>query len=207
MFYTGRPASELDVSSLNKVALAFKAAKSHFDQCMALNRVDSTVPSICGMIAPAPAAPRIRADPEPGRQPRAANPAKPNGDAIAKPDQPRKKKRGNRLEELPKQDLKHKGMFHLVNPNDPDPFGNLSDANPDFVCQGRESKKDANGRWIKKGVNYFGPRQMPLIMLQAIGDKFLSDKSGWFDRRTFEFFDLEPKYRPLLGDASGPKGA
>jgi hypothetical protein len=98
-------------------------------------------------------------------------------------------------------------MFHLVNPNDPDPFGNLSDANPDFVCQGRESKKDANGRWMKNGVNYFGPKQLPLIMLQAIGDKFLSDKSGWFDRRTFEFFDLEPKYRPLLGDASGPKGA
>ena len=207
VFYSGRPASELDVSSLNKVALAFKAAKSHFDQCMALNRVDSTVPSICGMIAPAPAAPRTRADPEPGRQPRAANHAKTNVDAIAKPDQPRKKKRGNRLEELPKQDLKRKGMFHLVNPNDPDPFGNLSDADPNFVCQGRESKKDADGRWIKKGTNYFGPKQMPLTMLQAIGDKFLSDKSGWFDRRTFEFFDLEPKYRPLLGDASGPKGA
>jgi hypothetical protein len=207
VFYTGRPASELDVSSLNKVALAFKAAKSHFDQCMALNRVDSTVPSICGMIAPAPPAPRTRADPEPNRQPRAANPVRPNADAIARPDQPRKKKRGNRLEELPKQDLKHKGMFHLVNPNDPDPFGNLSDANPDFVCQGKESKKDANGKWIKKGVNYFGPRAIPLIMLHAIGDKFLSDKSGWFDRRTFEFFDLNPKYRPLLGDASGPKGA
>jgi len=100
-------------------------------------------------------------------------------------------------------------MFHLVNPNDQDPFGNLSDANPDFVCQGRQSKKDASGNcgWPKNEVNYFGPHKIPLTVIQAIGDKFLSDKSGWFDRRTFEFFDLEPKYRPMLGDASGPKGA
>ena len=98
-------------------------------------------------------------------------------------------------------------MFHLVNPNDRDPFGSLSDANPDFVCQGRQSKKDASGVYLRNGVNYFSPQKMPLTMIQAIGDKFLSDKSGWFDRRAFEFFDLEPKYRPLLGDASGPKGA
>ena len=57
------------------------------------------------------------------------------------------------MDDLPQQDSKHKGMFHLVNPNDPDLFGNLSDANPDFVCQGRESKEDANGVWIKNGVN------------------------------------------------------
>ena len=56
----------------------------------------------------------------------------------------RNKRRGNRLEDLPPQDFKHKGMFHLVNPNDRDPFGNLSDANPGFVCQGRGYKKDAN---------------------------------------------------------------
>ena len=31
MFYTGYPANELDCSALNKVALAFKAARNHFN--------------------------------------------------------------------------------------------------------------------------------------------------------------------------------
>jgi hypothetical protein len=46
MFYMGCPASKLDCSALTKVALAFKAAKKHFDQCIVLNRVDLTVHSI-----------------------------------------------------------------------------------------------------------------------------------------------------------------
>ena len=87
-------------------------------------------------------------------------------------------------------------MFCLVNPNDLNPFGNLSTADPDFVCQGRECKKGANGSWIKNGVNYFSPARVPPAALAAIGDKFLSDKSGWFDKRAFKFFALEPKYGP-----------
>ena len=47
---------------------------------------------------------------------------------------------------------------------------------------------------------------MPLTQIEAILDKFLSDKSGWFDKCSFELFTLAPKYRPLLGDAGGPKG-
>ena len=97
-------------------------------------------------------------------------------------------------------------MFHLANPNDPDPFANLSDTDPDFVCQGRECGKDANGACIKNGMNYFLPTRMPLTQIEAIGDKFPLDKSGWFNRDSFKFFALTPKYRPLLGDASGPKG-
>ena len=68
-------------------------------------------------------------------------------------------------------------------------------------------KKDDNGNWPKNGVNYFEPHKMPLTMIQAIGGRFLLDKSGWFYTRIFEFFDLEPKYWPLLGDERGPKGA
>ena len=98
-------------------------------------------------------------------------------------------------------------MFYLVSPNDQDPFGNLSDAYPDFVCQGRQSKRDASSNWPKNEVNYFLPQKKPFTLIQVIGDKFLLDKSGWFDRKIFEFFDLEPKYRLPLGDASGPKGA
>ena len=209
VFYTGRPASELDVSALNKVALAFKGAKSNFDQCIALNRVDSTVLSICDMIVPPPAASRARANPDPCRVVAVVSPARPKVDALLKPvpQKIKKKRSGNVLDDLPPQHMKNRGMFHLVNPNDRDHFGNLSDANPDFVCQGRYTKRDANGDWPKNGVCYFGPDKMPLIMIQAIGDKFFFDKSGWFDRRTFESFYLEPKYRPFLGDVSGPKGA
>jgi hypothetical protein len=94
-----------------------------------------------------------------------------------------------------------------MNPNDPDPFGNLSYADPNFVCQDRECKKDANDCWIRNGTNYFSSARMPLTQIEAIGDTSVSDKSGWFDRRSFEFFDLASKYRPLLGGASGPKGA
>ena len=120
MFYTGRPSSDLDVSALNKVALAFKAAKSHFDQCSALNRVDATVPSICDMIVPAPAAPRARTDPDPRRGIAVVPPARPNVDASlkSKSQQIKKKRRGKRLEGLPAQHMKNRGMFHLVHPND-----------------------------------------------------------------------------------------
>ena len=173
-------------------ALAFKAAKSHFDHCIALNRVDSTVPSICDMIVPTPVVPRARADAEPHHAVVVEPPARPHVDVPLKPDpqQIRKKRCGNRLDEPPDQHMKNRGMFHLVNPNNRDPFVNLLDANPDFVCQGRYSKKYANGDSPKNGVNYFGPHKMPLIMIRTIGDTFLSDKSGWFDRHTFESFDL-----------------
>ena len=96
-------------------------------------------------------------------------------------------------------------MFHLVDPNDPDPFGNLSDTDCNVVCQGRVCRKDANGIWINNGMNSFLPVRIPLTQIEVIGDTFLSDKSGWFDRRSFEFFALAPKYLPMLGDASGPK--
>jgi hypothetical protein len=50
------------------------------------------------------------------------------------PSQNRRTRYGNRVEDLPQQELKHKGVFHLVNPNNLDPFDNISDTNPDFVC-------------------------------------------------------------------------
>jgi hypothetical protein len=65
VFYMGRPASELGCSALTKVALAYKAAKNHFDQLILLKRVDSTVPSICGMSVSLSATSSARAEPKP----------------------------------------------------------------------------------------------------------------------------------------------
>ena len=46
---------------------------------------------------------------------------------------------------------------------------------------------------------------MPPTDLAAIGDKFLSGKSGWFDTCSFKLVALAPKYQPLFGDVRGPK--
>ena len=145
------------------MAFASKAAKNHFDQCIALNRVGLTVPSICGMIVPRLVVPHIRAEPEPRCARGVVLPVWPQVDVFPKVDPPqnRKKRRDNSLEGRPPQDFKHKGIIHLVNPKSADPFGNLSGANPDFVCQGREYEKDANGAWIKNGMNYFHRQGCP----------------------------------------------
>ena len=77
VLYMGRPASELDVRALTKVALTFKAAKNHSDQCISLNPMDLTVPSICSMSVLTPASPCIRDDPEPLRAGGVVPPAQP----------------------------------------------------------------------------------------------------------------------------------
>ena len=46
-----------------------------------------------------------------------------------------------------------------------------------------------------------------LSEIEAIEDKVLANKSGWYDKRSFEHFDLTLNYRLLVGDAGGPKGA
>jgi hypothetical protein len=61
--------------------------------------------------------------------------------------------------------------------------------------------------WIRNGFNYSLPEKMPLSELEEIGDKFLADKSGWFDKRSFDHFVPAPKDQSLLGDVSKPKGA
>ena len=43
--------------------------------------------------------------------------------------------------------------------------------------------------------------------IEAIGNKFLADGLGWFSKASFIMVDLKPKYRKLLGDASGPERA
>jgi hypothetical protein len=67
VYYTGRPAMKLDCSALTKVALTFKAANSHFDQLISLYQADSTVHSICVLIAPSPAPAHNLAEPAPRR--------------------------------------------------------------------------------------------------------------------------------------------
>ena len=98
-------------------------------------------------------------------------------------------------------------MFYLMNQNDADPFVNLPDTEPDVCSQERECKRDANGAWVKNGINYLSPANIPPTDLLAIGDRFLSDKSGWFDRRSFKYVALVPAYQHLVGYTSGPKGA
>ena len=43
--------------------------------------------------------------------------------------------------------------------------------------------------------------------VEAIGDKFLANDSGWFNIASFIMVNLKPKYRKLLVDASRPERA
>ena len=47
---------------------------------------------------------------------------------------------------------------------------------------------------------------MPLNELDAIEDKFLADKIGLSNKRSFEYVDLRAKYRHLVGNGSVLKG-
>jgi hypothetical protein len=96
MFCAGRPASELNDSALTKVGLAFKAAKDHFDQCIALNCVDLTALSICGMIVITPAATLIRAKPEPCQAKGGVPPVQLQVDVVPKVDPPAEQKEKTR---------------------------------------------------------------------------------------------------------------
>ena len=71
------------------------------------------------MIVHTQAAPRARADPDPRHVVAVVPPVRPNVDALLKPEpqQIKKKRRENRLDDLPPQLAKNKRMFHVVNPN------------------------------------------------------------------------------------------
>ena len=72
------------------------------------------------MIVPTPAAPHIRAEPEPHCIKRAAPTIRPQVDVALEVNLPQNtnNRLGNRLEDLSPQNYKHKGMFRLVYPND-----------------------------------------------------------------------------------------
>ena len=104
------------------------------------------------MIVSTPTATCIRDDPEPRCAGGGVPPAQPQVDVAPKkgPSQNRRNRCGDRLDDLLQQDLKHKGMFHLVNPNETYPFGNRSDANPIFFRE-ENPKGILMGLGLRKG--------------------------------------------------------
>ena len=95
-------------------------------------------------------------------------------------------------------------MFYLKNPDVVPPILTRAGVCPDFACKGRECDMRGN-TGCPKGTHVFSPNVLGQDKIQLIGDKFLSDGSGWFNERSFHGFrQLDRKYERLLGDDRGP---
>jgi hypothetical protein len=103
------------------------------------------------------------------------------------------------LEDFPDQDYKHKGMFHLIFPNDLNLFGNSSPANHDFVCQGREYKRDADNRLIRNKLNhYLAAGTLFLMSSRQLEVTYFLTRAAGLTSVSFKI-PLAQKCRPLLG--------
>ena len=74
------------------------------------------------------------------------------------------------------------------------------DACPKFSARGYKFDKRHN-----ECKHVFEAKKIPMDQIEAIGDKFLADGSGWFNKASFIMVDLKPKYRKLFGFVIGPE--
>ena len=54
------------------------------------------------------------------------------------------------------------------------------------------------------GKHWFRPEQASMQYIEAIGDRFLRTKQGWFNAFAFRSYQLKPKYKALMGNDEGP---
>ena len=54
------------------------------------------------------------------------------------------------------------------------------------------------------GKHWFRPEQASMQCIEAIGDRFLRNKQGWFNAFAFRSYQLKPKYNALMGNEEGP---
>ena len=223
VYESGRDASELDISALKKAAIVFKSCNLHYQTLIALNKADDTVPAIAACFNPMCHVGRnVRfaqqdppQDPNPPRPNRNNPPGQQGGQNNSRGppqrDPPRGqrnvRRRGGRLEEPPAREpfsSKQRGMFHLRNPDLPPLILAKAGVCPDFACKGRECDVRGNTA-CPKGSHVFSPNVLGQDKIKLIGDKFLSDGSGWFNERSFHGYrQLDTRYQRLLGDDSGP---
>ena len=202
LFDTGSSPSELEIDSLISAAKVGKHANDHFAPLIALKQHDPFRPSL----APEPIANEFRALPvSPSKEKGKRNYTQREGESKQHDDpsagQHFKKRFGRRSarpeDEKPKRNNLNLGMFYLKDPNNANPFLRDSKLCPDFTCKGRECFKgrDCNLVHIAKPTD--------MAQISAIGEMFMSNKSGWFNHVVFRKTDLESKYKKLLGNESG----
>lgn len=51
----------------------------------------------------------------------------------------------------------------------------------------------------------FKQKKILMNQIEAIGNKFLADGSGWFNKVSFVRTNTKPKYKKLLGGANVPE--
>ena len=51
----------------------------------------------------------------------------------------------------------------------------------------------------------FKQKKILMNQIEAIGNKFLADGSGWFNKVSFVRTNTKPKYKKLSSDVTGPE--
>ena len=62
-------------------------------------------------------------------------------------------------------------------------------------------------RECRKGRHVFNPHHLKPAELAAIGNHFLCTGVGWLNAGSFHNYDLDDKFKPLLGNGNGPFSA
>ena len=104
-------------------------------------------------------------------KPTSSNNQRPTSGGDARPK--KRKKRGHRIDDAPREDPKTKGLFYISNLDDPKPLGNDTDACHPFCCVGLAVKRDDSGKVISKGKKYWSAHKIPMSQLELIGNHFL----------------------------------
>ena len=69
-----------------------------------------------------------------------------------------------------------------------------------FLCRGLECPTPTSEC---TGKHWFRPEQASIQCIEAIGDRFLHTKQGWFNAFVFRSYQLKPKYKALMGNEEG----
>lgn len=197
---SGRPASELDVSSLKKAVAVTKHAKNFFYGLIACGARDTTALTIA--VKPqVPALVRVQQiinkedkySHPPAAVPKRSAPASGSQDPV----QP--SSRRIKLPTAPQFDPTEKGLVFLKDTTNQYPFPSDIDCCAGFICKGLKCP-DPGQCALKHIYN----ANSNVDILEKIGDHFLTTGSGWFDKGAFRGRKLNDKYAKLMGNKNGP---
>ena len=96
------------------------------------------------------------------------------------------------------------GMFYVKDPskNIAHLFSHWIYALPKFSARGyKYDRRRNNCKYL------FEAKKIQMKQIEAIGDKFLADGSGWSNKASFVMIDITPKYKKLFGEATVPECA
>ena len=192
---SGRPASELDMTYLNKAVAVTKHAQSYFYGLIACGARDTTALTI----AVKPVVPseiqvqQTRDVTPPPAAPKRVAPVHKTQDFV----QPAARR--SKVPTVPQFGPAEKGLLYLKDTFNQYPFPSDIGCCAGFICKGMKCPNPGNCT-----LKHVFRASTNVNLLEKIGDHFLATNSGWFDKKAFRGCHLKEKYKNLFGNKSGP---